>query len=160
VIRSLPMMTAGTSRSPVRSRPTRATIQRGGLLPFFQHLAPEGWLRGLQARAGGTADQDDFGLLLHYGADCIGAVGILPLGDEGPVPLTIPTPPRSATAPRKTLSGVQKSCSPITTARASIIRSRTSIPHLHRQVQSGRSASLGAERTSVAHACARSARRR
>jgi serine/threonine-protein kinase HipA len=66
---------------------TRDYYDRGGLLPFFQHLAPEGWLRGLQARAGGTADQDDFGLLLHYGADCIGAVGVLPLGDEGPVPI-------------------------------------------------------------------------
>lgn len=88
---------------------TRDYIQRGGLLPFFQHLAPEGWLRGLQARAGGTADQDDFGLLLHYGADCIGAVGILPVGDEGPAPVDDPdAAAEAATAPRKTLSGVQK----------------------------------------------------
>ena len=88
---------------------TRDYYERGGLLPFFQHLAPEGWLRGLQARAGGTADQDDFGLLLHYGADCIGAVGIQPIGDEGPVPVDGPDlAAEAATAPRKTLSGVQK----------------------------------------------------
>jgi serine/threonine-protein kinase HipA len=88
---------------------TRDHYQRGGLLPFFQHLAPEGWLRGLQARAGGTADQDDFGLLLHYGADCIGAVGILPLGNEGPAPIDDPdAAAEAATAPSKTLSGVQK----------------------------------------------------
>jgi serine/threonine-protein kinase HipA len=87
----------------------RDFYQRGGLLPFFQHLAPEGWLRGLQARAGGTADQDDFGLLLHYGADCIGAVGILPVGDTPNAPVTSPDPiAEAATAPRKTLSGVQK----------------------------------------------------
>jgi serine/threonine-protein kinase HipA len=88
---------------------TRDYYDRGGLLPFFQHLAPEGWLRGLQARAGGTADQDDFGLLLHYGADCIGAVGVLPLGDEGPVPIDDPdAAAEAATASGKTLSGVQK----------------------------------------------------
>ena len=48
-------------------------------------------------------------MLLHYGADCIGAVGILPLGDEEPVPVDDPdAAAEAATAPRKTLSGVQK----------------------------------------------------
>lgn len=66
-------------------------------------------MRGLQARAGGTANQDDFGLLLHYGADCIGAVGVLPLGNEGPAPVKDPdAAAEAATAPSKTLSGVQK----------------------------------------------------
>lgn len=88
---------------------TREHFWRGGLIPFFEHLGPEGWLRGRQARAGGTPDQDDFGLLLNYGADCIGAVGILPedgthvhaLPDADPVE-------EAATAPGRTLSGVQK----------------------------------------------------
>jgi serine/threonine-protein kinase HipA len=88
---------------------TRDHYWRGGLIPFFEHLGPEGWLRGRQARAGGTADQDDFGLLLNYGADCIGAVGILP--SDG----VLPPPPadhdlvaEAAAAPGRTLSGVQK----------------------------------------------------
>src|SRR5258708_6354337 len=50
-----------------------------GVHPFFQHLGPEGWLREKQARAGHIAEEDDFGLLLRYGADCIGAVGVRPL---------------------------------------------------------------------------------
>lgn len=77
--------------------------------PFFEHLAPEGWLRGRQARAGGTADQDDFGILLNYGADCIGAVGVRP--DDGHVPDVSEEPEtvdEAAVVPGRTLSGVQK----------------------------------------------------
>lgn len=90
---------------------------RDGLLPFFEHLCPEGWLRGRQARAGRTSGEDDLGLLLHYGADCIGAVGILPPGN--PVPFPLASSPDSAPDNQnngeqagitqgKTLSGVQK----------------------------------------------------
>ena len=88
---------------------TRDHYWRGGLIPFFEHLAPEGWLRGRQTRAGGTAEQDDFGLLLQYGADCIGAVGILPAEAikeplrEGPDVVE-----QAAALPGRTLSGVQK----------------------------------------------------
>ncbi len=88
---------------------TRDHYWRGGLIPFFEHLGPEGWLRGRQARAGGTAEQDDFGLLLQYGGDCIGAVGVRP---DGIFPE--PTHPaedivdEAAAVPGKTLSGVQK----------------------------------------------------
>lgn len=82
---------------------------RGGLIPFFEHLGPEGWLRGKQARAGGTAAQDDFGLLLNYGADCIGAVGIVKADGTQ---LTTPDEPNvleeAAALPGRTLSGVQK----------------------------------------------------
>ena len=82
---------------------------RDGLLPFFEHLGPEGWLRGRQARAGGTADQDDFGLLLRYGADCIGAVGIVPPGGQLPVEIdNLNNVEQAATVRGKTLSGVQK----------------------------------------------------
>lgn len=88
---------------------TRDHYWRGGLLPFFEHLAPEGWLRGRQARAGGTANQDDLGLLLNYGADCIGAVGILPADGETPVhPIEEDIVDEAATTAGRTLSGVQK----------------------------------------------------
>ena len=88
---------------------TREHFWRGGLIPFFEHLGPEGWLRGRQARAGGTPDQDDFGLLLNYGADCIGAVGIVPPDGAHVHPLAdADAIEAAATAAGRTLSGVQK----------------------------------------------------
>lgn len=88
---------------------TREHFWRGGLIPFFEHLGPEGWLRGRQARAGGTPDQDDFGLLLNYGADCIGAVGIVPPDGAHVHPLAdADAVEAAATAAGRTLSGVQK----------------------------------------------------
>jgi len=82
---------------------------RGGLIPFFEHLGPEGWLRGRQARAGGTEAQDDFGLLLNYGADCIGAVGVLrPDGTRLAAPDEPDILEEAAAFPGRTLSGVQK----------------------------------------------------
>lgn len=88
---------------------TRDHYWRGGLIPFFEHLGPEGWLRGRQARASGTADQDDFGLLLNYGADCIGAVGILPADGAAALhPVAADIIDEAATGARRTLSGVQK----------------------------------------------------
>ncbi len=61
-------------------------------------------MRERQARTAHVAEEDDLGLLLRYGADCIGAVGVLPLAGEG----------RSApeanelTPPGRTVSGVQR----------------------------------------------------
>ena len=78
-----------------------------GLHPFFQHMAPEGWLRENQARAAHIEDQDDFGLLLRYGADCIGCVSVLPADDAAPGS----APPRGlakAAGPGRTVSGVQR----------------------------------------------------
>jgi serine/threonine-protein kinase HipA len=77
---------------------------QAGLHPFFEHLGPEGWLREHQARLAHIQEEDDFGLLLRYGQDCIGAVGIRPHeGDPLPDPVT------EATAnPGRTLSGVQR----------------------------------------------------
>jgi serine/threonine-protein kinase HipA len=76
-----------------------------GVHPFFQHLGPEGWLREKQARVAHIAEEDDFGLLLRYGADCIGAVGVKPLpgtsGDD--VPITEQT-----ANPGRTVSGIQR----------------------------------------------------
>jgi serine/threonine-protein kinase HipA len=75
-----------------------------GLHPFFQHLGPEGWLRERQARVAHIAEEDDFGLLLRYGADCIGAVGV-----TSAVPLDEVVPITEAPAnPGRTVSGVQR----------------------------------------------------
>ncbi len=80
-----------------------------GLHPFFEHLAPEGWLRGRQARAAEIEVEDDFGLLLRYGGDCIGAVsvqapeaGALSFAGKELDALT-----RAAVTPKRTVSGVQ-----------------------------------------------------
>lgn len=78
-----------------------------GLHPFFQHLGAEGWLREKQARQGQVADQDDLGLLLHYGADCIGAVSVVPMGAVEPSPP--PSWPDEIGLPAgRTVSGVQR----------------------------------------------------
>jgi serine/threonine-protein kinase HipA len=53
---------------------------RFGLLPFFAHLAPEGWLRERQSAFADVDGNDDFGILLAFGADCIGAVGVVDPG--------------------------------------------------------------------------------
>ncbi|PKP68070.1 MAG: phosphatidylinositol kinase [Alphaproteobacteria bacterium HGW-Alphaproteobacteria-5] len=77
-----------------------------GLHPFFQHLAPEGWLREKQARTADIAEGDDFGLLLRYGADCIGAVSII---NDSANPPHAPVNTESVNQGR-TVSGVQKKC--------------------------------------------------
>ncbi|HEY4342735.1 MAG TPA: HipA domain-containing protein [Parvibaculum sp.] len=75
-----------------------------GLHPFFQHLGPEGWLREQQARVSHVTEEDDLGLLLRYGADCIGAVSLRPTKDDAPT-----SEITEATAnPGRTVSGVQK----------------------------------------------------
>ncbi len=75
-----------------------------GLHPFFEHLGPEGWLRERQARNAQIVEEDDFGLLLRYGRDCIGAVSILPT--EGTVIEAVVT--EVEVNPGRTVSGVQK----------------------------------------------------
>jgi serine/threonine-protein kinase HipA len=75
-----------------------------GLHPFFEHLGPEGWLRERQARNAHIVEDDDFGLLLRYGRDCIGAVSILPT--EGTFIEAIVT--EAEVNPGRTVSGVQK----------------------------------------------------
>jgi serine/threonine-protein kinase HipA len=77
-----------------------------GLHPFFQHLGPEGWLREQQARVGHLATEDDLGLLLRHGLDCIGAVGVAPMDPfvtPGPEPADAPPVNRG-----RTVSGVQR----------------------------------------------------
>lgn len=77
-----------------------------GLHPFFQHLAPEGWLREEQARTADIQKQDDFGLLLRYGADCIGAVSVT---SDGTNPASASLNMESV-SPGRTISGVQRKC--------------------------------------------------
>ena len=75
-----------------------------GLHPFFQHLGPEGWLRQKQARVSHIEEEDDLGLLLRYGADCIGAVSIEPVDGETPGAEVT----EAQASPGRTVSGVQK----------------------------------------------------
>lgn len=80
-----------------------------GLHPFFEHLGPEGWLRDRQARTAEIAVEDDFGILLAFGADCIGAVSIHAPG-EPPVSTDrgqLDELTAAAVASRRTLSGMQ-----------------------------------------------------
>lgn len=77
-----------------------------GVHPFFQHLGPEGWLREKQARVAHIAEEDDFGLLLRYGADCIGAVGVRRFaGDDGPDVIDVT---EVTASPGRTVSGIQR----------------------------------------------------
>ncbi|WKA30035.1 type II toxin-antitoxin system HipA family toxin [Bradyrhizobium roseum] len=76
-----------------------------GLHPFFQHLGPEGWLRDKQTHVAHLQEQDDLGLLLRFGADCIGAVSVR---DKNGAAQNLP-PVKEATAnPGRTISGVQR----------------------------------------------------
>jgi serine/threonine-protein kinase HipA len=54
--------------------------------PFFEGLLPEGAVRAAIARSFHLSEEDGFGLLGVLGADCAGAVAILPLDAERPKP--------------------------------------------------------------------------
>lgn len=73
-----------------------------GLHPFFEHIGAEGWLREKKARVAHIQQEDDFGLLLKYGADCIGAVGV-----QSTEPSEVAITELTAN-PGRTVSGVQK----------------------------------------------------
>lgn len=75
-----------------------------GLHPFFQHLGPEGWLRQQQARVAHVVEEDDLGLLLRYGADCIGAISVRPPATSAPIPEIV----EATASPGRTVSGHQK----------------------------------------------------
>ncbi len=75
-----------------------------GLHPFFQHLGPEGWLREQQARVAHVVEEDDLGLLLRYGSDCIGAVSVRPSGASAPIQEIT----EATASPGRTVSGIQK----------------------------------------------------
>ncbi len=54
--------------------------------PFFEGLLPEGAVRTAIARSFRISEEDGFGLLRALGADCAGAVTVLPPDHEPPVP--------------------------------------------------------------------------
>lgn len=79
-----------------------------GLHPFFEHLGPEGWLRARQARAGEIDAADDFGILLAYGRDCIGAVSVHdPARHDLPDDDRFDALTRAAVSGPRTISGIQ-----------------------------------------------------
>ena len=59
---------------PVRAEPFASK----GLHPFFENLLPEGWLLEIATTKLKISKDDAFGLLLSLGADCIGAVEVIP----------------------------------------------------------------------------------
>ena len=83
---------------------------KAGLHPFFQHIAAEGWLRERQARVSVLDQDDDLGLLLRYGHDCIGAVSVHDAADGKQTPIVGDIEPaaRAALKAERTISGVQK----------------------------------------------------
>jgi serine/threonine-protein kinase HipA len=89
-----------------------------GLHPFFQHLGAEGWLRERQARVAHVSEEDDFGLLLKYGSDCIGAVGIPLETTQSPATAFSAADPN----PGRTISGVQRKVLVVRDEAAAIFR--------------------------------------
>jgi serine/threonine-protein kinase HipA len=66
--------------------PRLRTFTPGESAPFFEGLLPEGAVRGAIAHSFHISEEDGFGLLKALGADCAGAVAVLPLDREPPVP--------------------------------------------------------------------------
>jgi serine/threonine-protein kinase HipA len=52
------------------------------LFPFFLGLIPEGWLLDLTSRTLKIDPERSFDILLATGADCIGAVKVIPVDEE------------------------------------------------------------------------------
>ncbi len=88
---------------------------RTGLLPFFDNLVAEGWLKNAQARYLKIRPNDRFRLLAHFGYDCAGAVWVDvqddqhtdPFGEELPENISNPEAWIAAQSSRASLSGVQ-----------------------------------------------------
>lgn len=80
-----------------------------GLHPVFQHITAEGWLRERQARVGVLDIDDDLGLLLRYGRDCIGAISVHALEESHvAAPPSLDPATKAAVESLRTISGVQK----------------------------------------------------
>jgi serine/threonine-protein kinase HipA len=67
---------------PIQADPFPPSAAR----PFFEGLLPEGAVRTTIARSLGVSEDNSFGLLAELGAECAGAVVIVPTG-EAPAPL-------------------------------------------------------------------------
>ncbi len=92
------------------SRDVKTHSWPAGVHPFFAHLGPEGWLRARQEAIADASADDDLGLLLAFGADCIGAVGVKDTGRHGPGFLLnkgVDAETRAIAEGHRTISGVQ-----------------------------------------------------
>ena len=64
---------------PLTEKPYKSPV----LFPFFDGLIPEGWLLDVALRNTNISELDRFSLLLLCCKDCIGAVSVIPLKEEG-----------------------------------------------------------------------------
>jgi serine/threonine-protein kinase HipA len=62
---------------PLRKEP----YESESLFPFFIGLIPEGWLLDITSRTLKIDPENSFEILLSTGADCIGAVSVIPEND-------------------------------------------------------------------------------
>ena len=64
---------------PLTDKPYQSKV----LFPFFDGLIPEGWLLDVALRNTDISELDRFALLLLCCKDCIGAVSVVPIKEEG-----------------------------------------------------------------------------
>ena len=64
---------------PLTDKPYQSTV----LFPFFDGLIPEGWLLDVALRNTDISELDRFALLLLCCKDCVGAVSVIPIKEEG-----------------------------------------------------------------------------
>lgn len=64
---------------PLRAESYHDTV----LFPFFDGLIPEGWLLGIAEKNWKINQRDRMSLLLACCKDCIGAVSVVPIDEEG-----------------------------------------------------------------------------
>ncbi len=64
---------------PLSVKPYKSTV----LFPFFDGLIPEGWLLDVALRNTDISELDRFSLLLLCCKDCIGAVSVIPIKEDG-----------------------------------------------------------------------------
>lgn len=64
---------------PLRKEPYRSNV----MLPFFDGLIPEGWLLDIAEQSWKIDQRDRMSLLMTCCKDCIGAVSVVPIREEG-----------------------------------------------------------------------------
>ena len=64
---------------PLTEKPYKSLV----LFPFFDGLIPEGWLLDVALRNTDISELDRFSLLLLCCMDCIGAVSVIPIKEDG-----------------------------------------------------------------------------
>ena len=64
---------------PLTDKPYKSSV----LFPFFDGLIPEGWLLDIALRNTDISELDRCALLLLCCKDCVGAVSVIPIKEEG-----------------------------------------------------------------------------